>query len=90
MGNPKIIAYVFLVLLVIYQLWVTVLIYRADEYDSKQRNLQCLVIWLLPFLGALTCQLVLRSSRAPINPGNTDFSPQSENGDMPQHDGATH
>ncbi len=82
MGNPKIIAYAFLVLLVIYQLWITVVIYRADEYDSKQRNLQCFVIWLFPFLGALTCQLVLRSSRTPINPGNTDFVPQSPNGDM--------
>ncbi len=90
MVNSQIIAYGLLLLLVIYQLWVTVLICRADEYDSKQRNLQCLVIWLLPFLGALTCQLVLRSSRAPINPGNTDFVQQSENGDVPQYDGATH
>ena len=90
MDNSPIIAYVFFVMLVIYQLWVTVMICRADEYDSKQRNLQCIVIWLVPFLGALTCQLVLRSSRAPINPGNTDFVQQSENGDVPQHDGATH
>jgi hypothetical protein len=86
MGNPTIIAYVFLMLLVIYQIWVTALICSADEYDSKQRNLQCIVIWLFPFLGALTCQLVLRSSRAPINAGNTDFVPQSENGDSPHHD----
>ena len=90
MDNSPIIAYVFFVMLVIYQLWVTVMICRADEYDSKQRNLQCIVIWLVPFLGALTCQLVLRSSRAPINPGNTDFVQQSENGDVLQHDGATH
>ena len=90
MGNPQIIACFFLVLLVIYQLWVTVLICRADEYGSKQRNLQCLVIWLFPFLGALTCQLVLRSSRTPIMRGNTDFVQQSSNGDMTQHDGATH
>jgi D-alanyl-lipoteichoic acid acyltransferase DltB (MBOAT superfamily) len=82
MVNPQIIAYVSIVLLVIYQLWVTVLICRADEYDSKQRNLQCLVIWLIPILGALICQLVLRSSSATIKPGNTDFVPQSPNGDM--------
>ena len=86
MVNPQIIAYVFIVLLVIYQLWVTRLIFRSDEYDSKQRNLQCLVIWLLPFLGALTCHLVLRSSRAAINRGNTDFVPQAENGDASHHD----
>jgi hypothetical protein len=80
MVNPQIIAYVFIVLLVIYQLWVTRLIFRADEYDTKQSNLQCLVIWLLPFLGALTCHLVLRSGRAPIKPANTDFVPQSDMG----------
>ena len=82
MNDPQLIAFGCVGLLAIYQLWVTVLICRADEYDSKQRNLQCLVIWLLPFLGALTCHLVLRSSRTPINPGNTDFVPQSPNGDM--------
>jgi D-alanyl-lipoteichoic acid acyltransferase DltB (MBOAT superfamily) len=89
MANPEIIAYIILVLLLIYQLWVTVLICRADEYDSKQRNMQCLAIWLIPFLGALTCQLVLRSSRAPIKPANTSFVLQSENGDMAQHGSAT-
>jgi hypothetical protein len=86
MNNPQLIVFACLGLLAFYQLWVTVLICRADEYDSKQRNLQCIVIWLFPFLGALTCQLVLRSSRAPINPGNTDFVPQSENGDISHHD----
>jgi hypothetical protein len=89
MGNPQIIAYFFLVLLVIYQLWATVSICRADEYDSKQRNLQCAVIWLLPFFGALICHLVLRSSRTPIKPANTSFVLQSENGDIPQHGSAT-
>jgi hypothetical protein len=89
MNNPQLFVWVFFGLLAIYQLWVTVLICRADEYDSKQRNLQCLVIWLLPFLGALICQLVLRSSRAPIMPANTDFVQQSPDGDMPQHGNAT-
>ncbi len=89
MANPQNIAYIVLVLLLIYQLWVTVLVCRADEYDSKQRNLQCLAIWLIPFLAALTCHLMLRSSRAPIKPANTNFVEQSPNGDMPQHSGAT-
>jgi hypothetical protein len=77
------------VLLAIYQLWATLSICRADEYDSKQRIMQCLVIWLLPFFGALICHLVLRSGRAPIKPANTSFVQQSENGDMPQHGSAT-
>jgi hypothetical protein len=82
MSNSQIIGFGFLALLLIYQLWVTALIRRADDYDSKQRNLQCLVIWLIPFFGALTCHLVLRSSRVTSTPGNTDFVPQTPNGDM--------
>jgi NADH:ubiquinone oxidoreductase subunit 6 (subunit J) len=79
MVNPPIIAYIVLAVLCIYQLWVTVLVYRADEYESKQRNLQCLAIWLIPFLAALTCLLVLRSSRAPIKPSKTSIVDQSDN-----------
>ena len=79
MGKPEIIACAFLAVLVVYQLWVTVLVYRADEYDSKQRNLQYLVIWLIPFFAALTCHLMLRSSRASIKPSNTSFVDQSDN-----------
>ena len=89
MSNPQVIAYIIFVLLLIYHLWVTVLVCRADEYESKQRNLQCLAIWLLPFLGALTCHLVLRSSRAPIKRAKTNFVQQSPNGDMSQHVDAT-
>jgi hypothetical protein len=82
MANPQIIAYIALALLFMYQLWVTLLVCSADEYDGKQRNLQCLAIWLVPLFGALTCQLVLRSSRVPSTPANTDFVPQTPNGDM--------
>ena len=89
MANPQIIAYIVLALLFMYHLWVTVLVYHAAEYDSKQRILQCLAIWLIPFFAALICHLMLRSSRAPIKPANTSFVDQSANGDMPQHNSAT-
>ena len=89
MSSSEIIAYIVLALLFIYQLWVMRLVFRADEYDSKQRNLQCFAIWLIPFLAALTCHLVLRSNRAPIKPANTRFVDQSANGDMAQHNNAT-
>jgi hypothetical protein len=89
MVYPLIIAYSVFALLFIYQLWVTVMVCRADEYDNKQRILQCLAIWLIPFLAALTCHLVLRSSRAPVRTANTSFVDQSANGDMPQHNSAT-
>ncbi len=89
MVYPLFIAYSVFALLFIYQLWVTVMVSRADEYDTKQRILQCLAIWLIPFFAALTCHLMLRSSRAPIRPANTSFVDQSANGDMPQHNSAT-
>jgi hypothetical protein len=89
MVHPLIIAYSVFALLFIYQLWVTVLVCRADEYSAKQRILQCLAIWLLPFFAVLICHLMLRNSRAPIKPSNTSFVDQSANGDMPQHNSAT-
>ncbi len=79
MVYPLIIAYSVLALLFVYQLWVTVMVCRADEYDAKQRILQCLAIWLIPFLAALTCHLVLRSSRAPIKPSKSSIVDQSDN-----------
>lgn len=79
MVYPLIIAYSVLALLFVYQLWVTVMVCRADEYDAKQRILQCLAIWLIPFVAALTCHLVLRSSRAPIKPSKTSILDQSDN-----------
>jgi hypothetical protein len=75
MSNSQIIGLVLAVLFV-YQLRVTKIVCFAEEYDDKQLILQCLMIWLIPFFGALTCHLVLRSSRIPSTPGNTDFVPQ--------------
>jgi hypothetical protein len=79
MSHPLVIAYSGIALLFIYQLWVTVMVWRADEYDAKQRILQCLAIWLLPFFAVLICHLMLRNSRAPIKPANTNVVDQCDN-----------
>ncbi len=89
MSNSQIIA-LLIALLFVYQLRVTKIICFAEEYDNNQLILQCLLIWLIPLFGALICHFVLRSSRVPIEHGNTDFVQQSPNGDMSQSDGATH
>ena len=81
MSNSQIIALIF-ALLFVYQLRVTKIICFAEEYDNNQLVLQCLLIWLIPLFGALICQLMLRSSRIPSTPANTDFVPQPPNGDM--------
>jgi hypothetical protein len=87
MVHPQIIAYSVLALLFVYQLWVTLMVCRADEYDTKQRILQCLAIWFIPFLAALTCHLMLRSSRAPIKPSKTSFDDQWDNVGAGKHGG---
>jgi hypothetical protein len=87
MLHPLNIAYSALALLFIYQLWVTVMVSRADEYDTKQRILQCLAIWLIPFFAALSCHLILRSSKAPIKPSKTSFDDQWDNVGAGNHSG---
>lgn len=43
----------------LYQLYVTIRVARAAEYSGRQRMVQTILIWLLPFLGAAFCHTVL-------------------------------
>lgn len=43
----------------IYQLYVTIRVARAAEYSHRQKMVQTVLIWLLPFLGAALCHTVL-------------------------------
>jgi hypothetical protein len=43
----------------LYQLYVTIRVARAAEYSRRQRMVQTILIWLLPFLGAALCHTVL-------------------------------
>jgi len=64
-----------------YQIFVSVTIFRADEYDHKQQWLQFLMIWLLPLIGAVGCHLFLRSQRTPAPRPDNQFVPQEPNGE---------
>jgi ABC-type enterochelin transport system permease subunit len=63
MNNVQLIVVGLLVALFTYQIWVSLVINRADEYDAKQRTVQLILIWLVPILGAAACHLFLMNSR---------------------------
>jgi membrane protein DedA with SNARE-associated domain len=69
----------FLSCLLLYQIWVSIGICRAAEYDTRQRVLQLLVVWLVPLIGTVGCHLFLRSSRQSVPRGDYKFMPQGRN-----------
>jgi hypothetical protein len=46
-------------LAVVFQLWVTVRVYRSRLYEPSQKSAQAKLIWLLPVLGAVIAFSVL-------------------------------
>lgn len=60
-----------LLLILIYQTWVSMYVSRASEYDAKQRIVQVFIVWLVPVIGAMLCHLFLSTSRR--NEARTDF-----------------
>jgi hypothetical protein len=67
--------------LVLYQMFVSIIIFRADEYGSFQRIVQLVIVWLMPLFGAIGCHMFLRSQRAQSPPKDYRFVPQEPNGD---------
>ena len=63
----------------LYQVWVSFAIYHAEEYDVRQRWFQLLLIWLVPFFGALGCHLFLTQGRAEEPRADLKFTPQPPN-----------
>jgi len=63
----------------LYQLWVSAAIVRAPEYDARQRMCQCLIVWLIPLVGAMVCHFFLRISRDPVKREDNRFVPQPHN-----------
>ncbi|MGC4093928.1 MAG: hypothetical protein QM756_39685 [Polyangiaceae bacterium] len=46
---------------VLFQVWVTVRVFRSRLYESSQKSAQAKLIWLLPVLGAIIAFSVLQS-----------------------------
>ena len=79
MSKLQLISFCGLGIVVLYQIWITFIIYRADEYDVRQRSLQWLLIWLIPVFGALGCHLFLIHGRTEEPRVNLKFTPQPPN-----------
>lgn len=47
--------------LVLLNCLVTAYVIRNNDFDGKQKFLQCTVVWLIPLLGAVLIYLVARS-----------------------------
>jgi hypothetical protein len=45
----------------LFQVWVTVRVFRSRLYESSQKSAQAKLIWLLPVLGAVIAFSVLAS-----------------------------
>lgn len=79
---PKLVFFAVIGAVAFYQLYVSAMLLRADEYDPQQRWLQVLMVWLLPLIGALGCHLFLRSQRAPNPRQDNRFVPQEPTGGL--------
>ena len=76
--------------LVVYQVYVSIVIFRADEYEQIQRILQLSIVWIVPLFGALACHLFLHSQRQAVHHRDISFVPQIPNdggGDVHYGDG---
>jgi hypothetical protein len=63
----------------IYQIYVSVILLRAEEYEKNQRFLQLFIVWGVPLLGAIGCHVFLRSQRETVCRKDNSFVQQEAN-----------
>ena len=68
------------ILVVAYHLWVCVALWRAPEYELRQKWLQTLLVLFIPVLGAVVVHVMLRSERAPPPKRDKDFTREEVGG----------
>lgn len=61
-----------------YSAYVHILVLQADFYSRAQKVMQCLVVWLLPLVGALLVHWFYRAHRAPAHTPERAFIPQRD------------
>ena len=65
-----------ILVVVLYQIFVTMRLIDFTGYSSGQKIAQLLLIWLLPLYGTWIVHAVMRSTEASIDPADRDFTPQ--------------
>jgi len=71
MGTFEIFFAVALVLLVAFQSWLTVRVFKSHLFDKKQKMLQTQLIWLVPIIGASLVFTVLHEEDSLNKPTRT-------------------
>jgi Na+-driven multidrug efflux pump len=72
-------SYTLLVLVIIYQIFVSFLIYRAEEYERAQRLAQITLIWFIPIMTAFVLHSFLRNQRKTSHVKINNVSAQDQN-----------
>jgi len=61
MERAAVISVIVVLSAVLFQLWVTIRVFRSRLYEGSQKSAQAKLIWLLPVLGAVIAFSVLTS-----------------------------
>lgn len=61
MERAAVIGVILVLSAVLFQVWVTIRVFRSRLYESSQKSAQAKLIWLLPVLGAVIAFSVLTS-----------------------------
>jgi hypothetical protein len=73
MGTFEIVFGFALVLLVAFQAWLTVRVFKSKLFDKKQKMLQTQLIWLVPIIGASLVFTVLHEEDSLNKPTRTQI-----------------
>lgn len=65
MDGSDLFAVVIVVAALVFQIWVTLQVYRSELYDAAQKRAQTRLIWMVPLVGALVSFVVLTESGEP-------------------------
>jgi hypothetical protein len=66
--------------LAVYQLWVSLKLFRAPQYEPRQKWLQLALIWLIPAIGAVVVHSMLRSEGHPPYVPEKGYTPPNDSG----------
>ena len=79
MNPATYIVFALLALLAIYQIYVSIAIVGAEEYEQAQRLLQLVLVWIFSLFGAVACHMVLQGLRGKVRRREAFFVPQEPN-----------
>jgi len=60
----------------LYQLFVTVRLFRFTGYSPFQKTAQFFFVWLVPLIGALVVHNVIRGTEKAVAAADRNFTPQ--------------